>query len=278
MTNTSVSFTIDINDRNELIKVSSILENMAHNLEPSKELTITLGGDVVANNAEDIINHMPMDHNSGMEDILVEKPSAPCATGQDVQSQTTSVASAPNVTEDAISGVDLDGNGLPWDSRIHSSSKKKTAKGVWKKRKNVPEATLMQVESELRQAMNAGEQVEPVVEATPPAPPAPPAPVEPTVTKYMLEGVAYTQDELVESGWTEDQIADLETVEESTPVATTATTFPEFLQKITQAVSAGELEQSDVDLAVQKFGFTTVALVAPRPDMIPVILNQLGLS
>lgn len=46
-------------------------------------------------------------------------------------------------------GVEVDKQGVPWDERIHSSSKKKTAKGVWAKRKNLPEGLHEQITAQL---------------------------------------------------------------------------------------------------------------------------------
>jgi len=47
----------------------------------------------------------------------------------------------------------LDSNGLPWDARIHSSSKAKIKDGSWKKRKGVDASTVATVEAELRALM-----------------------------------------------------------------------------------------------------------------------------
>lgn len=67
------------------------------------------------------------------------------------------------------SGVDADG--LPWDARIHSSNKKKTAKGVWVARRNVDDATYEKVVAELRggaqNQVAAQTDIEQVIAATP---------------------------------------------------------------------------------------------------------------
>jgi hypothetical protein len=44
----------------------------------------------------------------------------------------------------------LDAKGLPWDERIHSSSRAINADGTWRYRKNVPDETKQAVEAELR--------------------------------------------------------------------------------------------------------------------------------
>lgn len=45
--------------------------------------------------------------------------------------------------------VEIDINGLPWDERIHSSSKNKNADGSWRGRKGVPPGTITKVKAEL---------------------------------------------------------------------------------------------------------------------------------
>lgn len=52
---------------------------------------------------------------------------------------------------EASDGSGLDAEGLPWDERIHSSSKKKTAKGVWAAVRNGPKGeALAAIKDELR--------------------------------------------------------------------------------------------------------------------------------
>lgn len=64
-------------------------------------------------------------------------------TVNNVVAQSTPVTTATDNSE-------VDASGLPWDSRIHSSNKGKTAKGVWNRRRGVDDATVQTVENELR--------------------------------------------------------------------------------------------------------------------------------
>lgn len=69
-------------------------------------------------------------------------------------------------------GNDVDSSGLPWDERIHASTKTKKKDGTWTSRRGVDDTTILNVENELR-----GQQ--PTCPAgfgtLPPIPPAPPA-------------------------------------------------------------------------------------------------------
>jgi hypothetical protein len=92
---------------------------------------------------------------------------------------------------------DVDSEGLPWDARIHSSSRETVKSGVWKKRKGVDDALFSQVKAELYARRNQGQPVthaaammvpgQPVAQlhAAPPvqavAPVAAPAPLPPAM-------------------------------------------------------------------------------------------------
>jgi len=80
-------------------------------------------------------------------------PQMPQTTGDEGDETEPVNANAPAV----------DSSGLPWDERIHSSNKAMTDKGVWRKRRGVSDATVAQVEAELR-ARTAPQQPAPMFE------------------------------------------------------------------------------------------------------------------
>lgn len=93
------------------------------------------------------------------------------------------VAEAPAVTEAA-----LDSKGLPWDDRIHASSRVKVADGTWRRKRGVDDATAAVIEAELKGIMPVvAEKIsyivppppvaEPVIAAVPPPPPPVPGPI-----------------------------------------------------------------------------------------------------
>lgn len=70
--------------------------------------------------------------------------------------------------------VTTDNAGLPWDSRIHASTRGKNADGAWKLKRGVEKATVDAVQAELKRAMGiapAGPQLVPSPAAPPPPPP-----------------------------------------------------------------------------------------------------------
>lgn len=62
----------------------------------------------------------------------------------------TPVITPPVAAAGAAAGIELDGTGLPWDERIHSSNRQKKADGSWHKRKSLADGVYEQVEAELR--------------------------------------------------------------------------------------------------------------------------------
>jgi len=65
------------------------------------------------------------------------------------EADVTSVAEA-DVTSVAEAAIAADSAGLPWDDRVHSSSKALNADGTWRKRRGVTDETVAAVEAELR--------------------------------------------------------------------------------------------------------------------------------
>lgn len=92
----------------------------------------------------------------------------------------------------ALTGqVERDSAGLPWDQRIHSSSKEKNADGSWRARRNVDATTRAKVEAELKATIAAPVNI--INTAPPiPAPPAlPPLPVAPPANPVFTNFVGF---------------------------------------------------------------------------------------
>lgn len=81
----------------------------------------------------------------------------------------------------AVAVGDHDANGLPWDERIHASTKAKNADGSWRYRKGVADTQKSKVEKELRAALAANPAPSSPTPALPATPGLPAAPALPTV-------------------------------------------------------------------------------------------------
>ena len=94
-------------------------------------------------------------------------------------------ASAPTGAAPTASVV-TDKNGLPWDARIHASSKTMNADGSWRGRRNTDAHIIASVEAELRalMAIPAPAPLPPATVVPPPPPPG--APASPTTLAEMM--------------------------------------------------------------------------------------------
>lgn len=138
--------------------------------------------------------------------------------------------------------VELDADGLPWDARIHSDATERKAKtGKWKTRKNLPDGYKEQIEAELRGV--------PVTPATPAPAPAPSAP-SPAATAAPAP----------------------------TPPTAGGMTFAEFTRWVLGHTQAQRCNQTDVQLAVQAAGLSSIPELAKRTDLIATVVDSLKAS
>lgn len=166
-------------------------------------------------------------------EVAVDATTENTQAGQPAESTATppGIDLAPSVNTGAL---------IPWDARIHASSKAKLAKKPhgWKMKRGVSDDLVDQVEAELVEAMQAS--TANPVESTPTPPPASdPAPAAP-----------------------------------AQPAAPTGavTTFPALMS----AITSNKIDQATVAAAVNKAGLQSLPLLAARPDLIPTVAAELG--
>lgn len=118
-------------------------------------------------------------------------PAAPAADAPAPAAPVAPAADAPSI----------DSKGLPWDERIHSSSKGLNADGTWRNRKNVPPTVRSKVEAELRGVVSAPAPLAQPSLPLPPSAPAPVAPVAPSAYSELVQFLAeHTHSEANPSG------------------------------------------------------------------------------
>lgn len=136
----------------------------------------------------------------------------------------------------------LDKNGLPWDERIHASSRAKNADGSWRAKRGVDEATATKVVSELSALM-----------AIPSAPvPVAAAPVEPIATTVVPP-------------------APLPVPAAPAPAADDRAAFVNLIARASSAIGAKTLTQEELTAAVQAVGVPALPLLANRLDLVPQV-------
>lgn len=87
-------------------------------------------------------------------DVILTKNEDPIAE-LEVTSPAVEVEPATQDLPVVPAGTELDANGLPWDARIHASTKTKVKAGTWKYKPKLDDQLKAQVEAELRAATNA---------------------------------------------------------------------------------------------------------------------------
>ena len=152
-------------------------------------------------------------------------------------------------------------------------------------------ALVTEVEAEIRAAMAVPPAAAPNDQAEVPAPaadsepataaivtPTPPTPVATAPVKYVTDHGNFTGDELRAAGWNDEQIASLpiddSELEPTTAVASGITTLPELMAA---ATSAGKTPE-EMLAAANKAGLAAVPLLGARPDLVPTVAAELGLT
>lgn len=154
------------------------------------------------------------------------------------------VSPAPTVTvpPPPVTDVSLDKSGIPWDSRVHTSSRAKNADGSWRRRRGIDDATAVQVEGELKALMGlpgpvATVPAPPVAVVAVPAPPPPPPPAPGPVVVPAEGRAAYIA----------------------------------FVGKASGLMQAKRITQEQLLAAVKSVGVESVPLLCHRYDLIPQV-------
>lgn len=153
--------------------------------------------------------------------------------------------------------VELDVHGLPWDARIHSSTKALNKDKTWRFKKNLDETSKAAVTAELRQIMGA-----PAVTA-----PSPPAP-EPTIAQALA--VVPPPPAADPAPAPAPPAAPVAPAPPPPAVAPTAD-FVGMMTRLTplQAANPEKLATPIVVGFVQQLGLTQISDLLKRPDLIP---------
>jgi len=143
----------------------------------------------------------------------------------------------------------VDASGLPWDTRIHASTKTMTQAGEWKKRKGVERADVDRIEAELRQAANAPGKI--IIDTV--------ASVElPTVINLFEQIAPFYREPCLDN----------------TELLHDYRTLVPFL---TVAVNENRTSKEKIVAAIMALGLPSFPMLEHRPELIPQLLRTLGL-
>lgn len=151
---------------------------------------------------------------------------------------------------DDIPAPERDSDGIPWDERIHASTKSANKDGTWTRRRNTPDAAFDAVMAELR-AANTARTMEAAALLTQPKPTAadafaptpPPVPTPPAASAPTPPPAPAPA-----------------------PVTGSAPSFVQLMQKITAAQQAGKLDKAELDEALGQCGIEGVAKLVTADD------------
>lgn len=134
--------------------------------------------------------------------------------------------------------VETDSKGLPWDSRIHASTKRKNADGTWTAKRGVDAATVATVTAELSALSPPAPEVQQaqpdpaaVFGGQPVTPPAPPAP----------------------------------------PVSDDPVSFEQLMPRVTAAVAGGKLPATALNASCIAHGLPSIVALQQQPQYVPLV-------
>lgn len=176
-------------------------------------------------------------------------------------------APAAPVQVPPVTGIERDAEGLPWDARIHASTKTKTAKGVWTSKRGMNDAAFVQkVKAEIGATLPAAapQATIPAPVFAPPTPPAQPALalVPPAVTPAPAAPAA---------SFTLPPVA-----LPPAPVAAPQT-LGELMAAAGPLMATGQIAPDALQAAATAIGVPQLAMLATasRPDLIEAIWKRL---
>ena len=153
-----------------------------------------------------------------------------------------------------------DVHGLPWDERIHASSRAKTADGSWRQKRGVDTTLVTAVEAELKTLMGLPAPVTTV--------PLPPPPAEPAVSEGSITSSPVASAPTVAAA---PPPPPAPFVPAPPPATDNKIAFIDLLTFTSAAVTAKKLTQDELLGLVMSAGVPSIPLLANRLDLIPQI-------
>lgn len=181
----------------------------------------------------------------------------------EVHAQSHAAAAALAGAGGSAAGMpELDDKGLPWDERIHASTKTKTKAGIWTAKRGVNDAALVgRIEAELRarvQAMNAGGHA-----GSPSAIPLPGA--------GAAQPTGLPAQSLVMSGPASSGAG----AQPGVSAIADPVTFEQLMPRVTQATVAGILPPTALQQVCALLGLPSVVALQTNPAYVPHAWAQL---
>ena len=183
-------------------------------------------------------------------DVTNQVSDTPAADG--FPADTGDEDNAPFVAPTPPAGA-LDSAGIPWDERIHSSTKGTNKDGTWSRRRNTPDELFASVMAELK----AG--------ATTAAPAVPPPPTEPTAAAAFAPPPPPPVN-LSDEGTRTTGPAVIPPPPITPPVTGGAPTFVQLMTVVTGAQREGKLDKAKLDELLASCGIAGLGKLATADE------------
>ena len=177
-------------------------------------------------------------------------PVVPLAPGLHLAPPAPPITAAEQDEQNTIEAGGVDAEGMPWDERIHASTKRRTQGGVWQRRKGVDDAVFAAVRGELRGA--------PVV--------APVAPVVPTVP-VVIPVVTVPIAPAVSAAPAAPVVAPVVTPPTAPDAPASDITWASLMQLMVEKQRTGKCTPRQMADIVGKRGVAPFPMLATRPDL-----------
>jgi len=155
--------------------------------------------------------------------------------------------------------VPLDSQGLPWDSRIHASTKTFIADGSWKLRRGVDPSEVEKVKAQLKELMAVPQALVTDLHIGVSTVPVPPAPIPglAEIVPPISDPVGVPVPPAPKSHYLIDQVPTV--------------TLTDLIGRMSAAIAAGKLTQASIAEICTKHGVSEFHLLSNRPDLLPLI-------
>jgi hypothetical protein len=246
---------IDFNnvfDPVELRRVSELLSNLAHTMEPSEVIKDRPAG----------LTHP----QQGVYQGQAEKQNF-AGTSFEIPGDVTAATNVVMLNQPQQgNGVEVDKNNIPWDGRIHAATRARNADQTWRYRRGVDPVTIKQVESELAAVMGGGLPSKPFTNQQ--AIPEPPivgnvvatVPAPPNTSTALPAGT----------------IGQVSGAAQNASPSDSQSQFQKLMHFITSGYRDKTLDPQLVGAAVEGAGIPNLPALLHRPDLVEFVATSLG--
>lgn len=164
--------------------------------------------------------------------------------GPETQARHNMEDPTPATTDEPTASANHDSHGLPWDERIHASSKALNADGTWRKRRGVTGDVVNAVEAELRAGSTMGASI----------PKSQPVPDGDSIPA-SLDRRASTPD--------------------AVSVQPGSVKYTDFVPMVMAALGAGKLDNAYIQDVLNSVGVPAINLLANQPDKLSEVVFRM---